>query len=316
MSIHIADTNNEYFRATPAGSLPGSADRSTSQRGTTHDSFDTRSSGRGPGRRSRARPRRLQLRRQRRRRDGRRQRRLRQPADRRHAAPADRFARPARPARDRGRRPGRQGHQRGRRRPGLRTSRSSTRTPPTPSTPRSPPSRCRTSSAKDVSVIVGAASSSVTRNVIDDITGAKIVQISPANTATDLSGYSDFYFRTAPPDTVQGAALANLIMGDGAVNPGIIVFNDDYGTSLRNVVEEIVRTQGAHAHLRHRRGQEFDPNETNFNTTSAARSPRTPTRSRSSRSHADAADRLRSSSPQGVRHVEDLLRRRQPHALR
>ena len=53
----------------------------------------------------------------------------------------------------------------------------------------------------------------MTRNVIDDITGAKIVQISPANTATDLSGYSDFYFRTAPPDTVQGAALANLILG-------------------------------------------------------------------------------------------------------
>ena len=55
----------------------------------------------------------------------------------------------------------------------------------------------------------------MTRNVIDDITGAKIVQISPANTATELSGYSDYYFRTAPPDTVQGAALGNLILGDG-----------------------------------------------------------------------------------------------------
>ena len=119
--------------------------------------------------------------------------------------------------------------------------------------------------SQDVSVIVGAASSSVTRNVIDDITGAKIVQISPANTATDLSGYSDFYFRTAPPDTVQGAALANLILGDGAVNPGVIVFNDDYGTSLRNVVEETVTDAGATLSYG-TAGQEFDPNETNFNT--------------------------------------------------
>ena len=119
--------------------------------------------------------------------------------------------------------------------------------------------------SQDVSVIIGAASSSVTRNVIDDITGAKIVQISPANTATDLSGYSDFYFRTAPPDTVQGAALANLILGDGAVNPGVIVFNDDYGTSLRNVVEQVVTDQGGTLAYG-TEGQEFDPNETNFNT--------------------------------------------------
>ncbi|WP_273651218.1 ABC transporter substrate-binding protein [Cellulomonas fimi] len=117
--------------------------------------------------------------------------------------------------------------------------------------------------SQDVSVIVGAASSSVTRNVIDDITGAKIVQISPANTATDLSGASDFYFRTAPPDTVQGSALANLILGDGAVNPGILVFNDDYGTSLRDVVEKVVTDSGATLAYGSA-GQEFDPNETNY----------------------------------------------------
>ena len=50
------------------------------------------------------------------------------------------------------------------------------------------------------------------------------------------------------------------------MNPGVIVFNDDYGTSLRDVVETIVTDAGAHAHLRRRAGQEFDPNETNFNT--------------------------------------------------
>jgi ABC-type branched-subunit amino acid transport system substrate-binding protein len=41
--------------------------------------------------------------------------------------------------------------------------------------------------SKKVQVIIGAASSSVTLNVVDDITAAKVVQISPANTATKLS---------------------------------------------------------------------------------------------------------------------------------
>jgi branched-chain amino acid transport system substrate-binding protein len=117
--------------------------------------------------------------------------------------------------------------------------------------------------SQDVSVIVGAASSSVTRNVIDDITGAEIVQISPANTATDLSGYSPFYFRTAPPDTVQGAAMGNLVLGDGATNPGILVFNDDYGISLRNVIQATVEDAGATLAYG-TEGQEFDPTEQNF----------------------------------------------------
>lgn len=129
--------------------------------------------------------------------------------------------------------------------------------------------------SQDVSVIIGAASSSVTRNVIDDVTGAEIVQISPANTATDLSGYDPFYFRTAPPDTVQGAALGNLILGDGATNVGVLVFNDDYGISLRNVVQATVEEAGGTITYGNE-GEEFDPTEQNFNSivsTALATSP-------------------------------------------
>src|SRR5690606_34887495 len=82
--------------------------------------------------------------------------------------------------------------------------------------------------SQGVHVIIGAASSSVTYGVIDTITEAGIVQISPANTSPGLSGYSDFYFRTAPPDSVQGSALANLINQDGHKRVGFLVFNDDY----------------------------------------------------------------------------------------
>lgn len=119
--------------------------------------------------------------------------------------------------------------------------------------------------SKDVQVIIGAASSSVTLNVIDDITGAEVVQISPANTATSLSGYSGFYFRTAPPDTVQGAALGNLITGDGHANIGILVFNDDYGTSLRDVVKDTVEGAGATV-VYGNSGEEFDPAASSFAT--------------------------------------------------
>ncbi|WP_448629512.1 ABC transporter substrate-binding protein [Cellulomonas soli] len=121
--------------------------------------------------------------------------------------------------------------------------------------------------SKDVSVVIGAASSSVTLNVIDDITGADIVQISPANTATKLSGYSPYYFRTAPPDTVQGAALGNLITGDGHANIGFLVFNDDYGTSLRDVAQATVEETGATVTYGAKgAGQEFDPAGSSFST--------------------------------------------------
>lgn len=117
--------------------------------------------------------------------------------------------------------------------------------------------------SKKVQVIIGAASSAVTRNVIDDITGSKIVQISPANTATNLSGKSPFYFRTAPSDVLQGAALASLMLGDGNEKIGLLVFNEDYGTSLRDVIKQVVEKDGATITYGNK-GEEFDPTASTF----------------------------------------------------
>ncbi|WP_448071925.1 ABC transporter substrate-binding protein [Georgenia yuyongxinii] len=119
--------------------------------------------------------------------------------------------------------------------------------------------------SENVSIIVGAASSQVTRNVLDDVTGAEIVQISPANTSTSLSGVSDFYFRTAPPDTVQGDVLGNLIINDGYANLAILVLNDEYGTGLRDVVQSVVEEAGGSVTYGGP-GDEFDPTEQNFAT--------------------------------------------------
>lgn len=112
--------------------------------------------------------------------------------------------------------------------------------------------------SQGVQVIIGAASSSVTLNVVDDITAAEIVQVSPANTSTKLSGYSDFYFRTAPSDVVQGAALGNLILADGHTNVAFLVFNDDYGITLRDVAKATIEEAGGTV-VYGNPGEEFDP---------------------------------------------------------
>lgn len=88
--------------------------------------------------------------------------------------------------------------------------------------------------AENVDAFIGAASSSVSLTVIDKITQAGKVQFSPANTSPVFTDYADngLYFRTAPTDVVQGAALADVMIADGAASAFFIVLNDAYGTGL------------------------------------------------------------------------------------
>ena len=85
-----------------------------------------------------------------------------------------------------------------------------------------------------VNAIIGAASSGVSLTVIDTITQAGVMQISPANTSDQFTTYNDqgLYFRTAPPDLLQARALADLIEQDGNNTVGILATNDPYGTGL------------------------------------------------------------------------------------
>lgn len=118
-----------------------------------------------------------------------------------------------------------------------------------------------------VPVVIGAESSSVTLNVIDQLTSNCIVQISPANTATDLSGYSSHYYRTAPPDSVQGSALGQLVTGDGNAKVAFLVFNDTYGTGLRDTVQKAIEDSGGQVVYGGKgKGQEFPPGQTTFSS--------------------------------------------------
>ena len=100
--------------------------------------------------------------------------------------------------------------QRCRRRARQSLSKSSTATPvtPRPTSPRSPPRPAQ----RKVSAIVGAASSGVSKTVINQITGAGVLQFSPANTSPDFTTWDDkgLYWRTAPSDVLQGTGPRQL----------------------------------------------------------------------------------------------------------
>ncbi|MDP9444374.1 MAG: ABC transporter substrate-binding protein [Actinomycetota bacterium] len=97
-----------------------------------------------------------------------------------------------------------------------------------------------------VDAIIGAASSSVSLSVIDKITSAGVVQMSPANTSTAFDNCDDngFYFRTAPSDVLQGAVLANLIANDGHDNIAILARQEAYGEALANQVDKVFTESG------------------------------------------------------------------------
>jgi len=97
-----------------------------------------------------------------------------------------------------------------------------------------------------VSAILGAASSGTSLQFIDQVTGAGVIQFSPANTSAALTTYDDngLYFRTAPSDVLQGEVLGNLIAADGHETLGMIVLNDSYGTGLAQFVSDAFTAAG------------------------------------------------------------------------
>ncbi|MEV7571694.1 ABC transporter substrate-binding protein [Pseudarthrobacter sp. NPDC089323] len=97
-----------------------------------------------------------------------------------------------------------------------------------------------------VSAIIGAASSGVSKTVINQITGAGVLQFSPANTSPDFTTWDDkgLYWRTAPSDVLQGKVLGNYMATCGAQTVGMIVLNDAYGTGLAKNIKAAFESAG------------------------------------------------------------------------
>jgi neutral amino acid transport system substrate-binding protein len=94
--------------------------------------------------------------------------------------------------------------------------------------------------AAGADAIMGAASSAVSKTVIDKITGAGVIQFSPANTSPDFTTYDDngLYFRTAPSDLLQGRVLANQVLDEGNTTASVIFRQESYGEGLANSFQE------------------------------------------------------------------------------
>ena len=97
-----------------------------------------------------------------------------------------------------------------------------------------------------VDAMVGPASSGVALTIIDQITAAGVTLFSPANTSPALSTYDDkgLYFRNAPPDGLQGAIVANLVLEDGAASAYILNLDDSYGNGIAAVVAAVLEESG------------------------------------------------------------------------
>lgn len=97
-----------------------------------------------------------------------------------------------------------------------------------------------------VNAIVGAAASGMSLAVIDQVTGARVVQCSPSNTSPTFTTYPDdgYYFRTAPSDAFQGQVLAEAMLADGHTDVAIIARADDYGQGLADVTATAIEEAG------------------------------------------------------------------------
>jgi ABC-type branched-subunit amino acid transport system substrate-binding protein len=116
--------------------------------------------------------------------------------------------------------------------------------------------------AEDVDAFIGAASSGVSLTVIDKITQAGKVHFSPANTSPTFTDYDDsgLYFRTAPSDVIQGAALADIMIADGNASATFLVLNDAYGTGLLEFTKGPFEAQGGVVDVENI----YDPKAENF----------------------------------------------------
>ena len=94
-----------------------------------------------------------------------------------------------------------------------------------------------------VDAIIGAATSGVTVDVAEQVTGpASILQISPAAVAPDVTSADDgdFLFRTALSDSAQGVLLAQLAAEQGFGSVCSMYVDEPYGQAMNaNLVESV-----------------------------------------------------------------------------
>jgi ABC-type branched-subunit amino acid transport system substrate-binding protein len=100
-----------------------------------------------------------------------------------------------------------------------------------------------------VNAILGPAASGTALGIVDKLKGAGVVACSGSTTSSGLTqsggAAGGFFFRTAPPDKLQGPALAQLILGDNKTKVAILTRNDSYGTGFGSALKTALTQGGA-----------------------------------------------------------------------
>jgi ABC-type branched-subunit amino acid transport system substrate-binding protein len=101
-----------------------------------------------------------------------------------------------------------------------------------------------------VGAVIGAIGSEVSNATIDIAVQNQVVQISPASASPVLTerakkgSFQGFWFRTMPPDTFQGEALAQLAHQRGFKTVSILTIDNDYGNSIAQSFETTFKKLG------------------------------------------------------------------------
>ncbi len=115
--------------------------------------------------------------------------------------------------------------------------------------------RVTTLNAKGVKIIIGPASSTNVKHIIQYTNENNMLVLSCCSTSPDLVIPGDSVFRLAPDDRVQGIALARLIERAGIDALVPIWRQDDYGNNLVEQVRDNYETRGVMDE-----GIAYDPN--------------------------------------------------------
>lgn len=98
-----------------------------------------------------------------------------------------------------------------------------------------------------IDAVIGPSTSGTALGILDAVRRAKVLDCSGSNMSLELSTAKSggFYFRTVPPDSVQGTALADLVLGDQHERVAILARRDTYGVGLSRPMKAALTKGGA-----------------------------------------------------------------------
>ncbi|PSB60913.1 amino acid ABC transporter substrate-binding protein [Chroococcidiopsis cubana CCALA 043] len=126
-----------------------------------------------------------------------------------------------------------------------------------------------------VAGVVGSFASSVSSAAVPIAVRNKVMLISPGSTSpvfTDRAKkgeFKGFWARTAPPDTYQAEALAQLAKKRGFNQVSTVVINNDYGVGFEKAFVQTFKKLGGTV-VNEGRPTRYDPKATTFETEAAA----------------------------------------------